>query len=141
MYLRLSKKASQWARQKNGVPHQPDFKFNAMTDEGGNIGFECILGFPNKRNVHLFFNPADKAVQNFLRLLAKSEIVAFSFFLHGGDMVYASYVSSDPDIQDWAKRNLVLAKSCAADNTIESVIKARLNMFWLKRKPAFVLGR
>lgn len=141
IYLRLEGKAAKWAIQKNGLPHTPDFKFNAMTSKGGAVGIECLLAFPGSRIVHLFLDPTETTVQKYLSQLAKGEIVGFSFFVPGAKMVYASYVSNDPQMQDWAKRNLVRAKSCPPGNDLNSVVEARKNMFWLKRKRAFVVGR
>jgi hypothetical protein len=138
IYVALGKKASRWGSKADGTPHIPDFKFNAITAKSGDVGFECLLRFPRGREVHLFLNPADLAVTNFLQLFAKSEIVAFSFYFHEGKMVYASYSSSDPDLQGWAERNLALAKGVAKDNEVGRVMAARRKMFWLSIGRVFV---
>lgn len=141
IYITLDKKASQWANKKNGIPEIPDIKFNGMTSQDGDYGIECILRFPRNREIYLFLNPADKSVKSFLGLLGKSEIIAFSFYLHQSDMVYAAYVSSAPEIQAWAQRNQLLAKTCTAENDIKGIMAAQIKMFWLGRKPFFVMGR
>jgi hypothetical protein len=138
IYIALGRKTSRWASKSDGTPQIPDFKFNAMTSASGDVSFECLLKFSSGRHIHLFLNPADQAVKDFLRLLSKGEIIAFSFYFHEAKMVYASYSSSDPDIQTWAARNLALAEKVAKDNDVSRVVAARRKMFWVKLRRRFV---
>ncbi|MDN3635471.1 SEC-C metal-binding domain-containing protein [Neolewinella lacunae] len=118
LFLKLTAKSAALVGFTPDSYYNPSYKFLTVDDQDGNAVMLVTLQHSEKRLMHAQLDPADRQVQEFLRLAKQQECFCLDLTVDHKNKPYGSteFFDIDGEHLEWVTRNLVRATSVKTSN-------------------------